>query len=80
MDKDKIFTVPELAKELNITDRAWFIVTLRGKRLVFSLSDIRADLCLCNASPKHKKQAKTILKDLIEELHSFKKKLYLYTS
>ena len=95
MDKDQIFTVPQLAKEFNVTertirfyeskgllfprrvgntrvfsykDKARLILILRGKRLGFSLSDIRASLNLYDADPQHKKQARVILKGLEERI------------
>ena len=95
MDKDQIFTVPELAKELNVTerairfyeskgllfprrvgntrvysykDKARLILILRGKRLGFSLSDIRVGLDLYDADPQHKKQARAILNGLEERI------------
>ena len=95
MDKDRVYTVPEMAKELDVTERAIrfyeskgllspkragktrilsykdharLIIILRGKRLGFSLSDIKMVLDLYDADPQHKKQAKVVLKGLDERI------------
>ena len=95
MDNDKVYTVPEMAKEFDMTERAIrfyeskgllfpkragktrvfsykdharLIIILRGKRLGFSLSDIKKVLDLYDADPQHKKQAKVVLKGLEERI------------
>ena len=103
--EDKLYTVPGLARELGITERAIrfyetkkllsprragntrifsykdlarLVLILRGKRLGFSLAEIKKVIDLYDIDPKHRKQAKTVLKrvnDRISILEEQKKEL-----
>ena len=75
INREKIFTVPELAKDLGITERAIRFYEskglispniMRSKKVGFSLKEIKDFLDLYAVNSNHKQQAKNGL-DIVEK-------------